>query len=71
MVEVVGFGAFGGDAVDIEPGEVSFAGHYSHRGLFEHFAGGGGAGRFIFGFDMAAGSEPAIEAAVMDEQEVL
>ncbi len=70
VMEVVGLAFTGGNSVDVEPGERRGGVRDElSAGLFDDFAAGGVPDLGIFGFDVAAGKEPAIQPAVMDQED--
>ena len=61
------------DAVDVQAGQGGLRriGSQDGAGLFDHLAAAGGADIGVFGFDVAAREQPAVQAAVMDQQQPL
>jgi hypothetical protein len=70
VVQVVGFAFAGGNAVYVEAGDGRYGvGEETGGGLFDDFAAGSVPDFGVGGLDVSAGKEPAVEAAMMNEQE--
>jgi hypothetical protein len=72
VMEMVGLTFTGGNSVDVEAGERrgGVRGELS-TGLFDDFAASGIPDLGIFRFDVAAGQEPTLQAAVVNQKDTL
>jgi len=68
---VVGLAFGGGYAVNVHAGQSRVVGNQESAGLFQDFPARGIGEGGVGWFDVAAGEEPAIEAAVVDEEDAI